>query len=92
MLEDICCRKCEHSELTFDENSDEILNNQEDKSIRGLNEKSGIQTEQVKKIKIVAEATRENQKPSVEIKNPARKIERIIIFYSDKTCTEYKLD
>ncbi len=24
MVEDICCRKCNHSELTFDENSDEV--------------------------------------------------------------------
>lgn len=76
----------------FDENSDEIISNQDDKSTGKANESSEMQPEHVKKIKNINEALKEPKKTSIEIKNLPRKIERIIIFYSNKTCTEYIVD
>lgn len=45
-----------------------------------------------KEEKFVSETLRKSKRTLFEPKNIAKKIERIIIFYSDKTCVEYKVD
>ncbi|HNW99496.1 MAG TPA: helix-turn-helix transcriptional regulator [Bacteroidales bacterium] len=65
---------------------------QDDNAIVNENDISDKKPEPVKKVKQVSEILRETKKPSVETKALPRKIERIIIFYSDKTCAEYKLE
>lgn len=74
----------------FNENNDEFAVNQVKKMNNHENE--GIFTETVKKAKTITETIKELKKPSNEIKIQSRKIERIIIFYSDKTCTEYQIE
>jgi transcriptional regulator with XRE-family HTH domain len=75
-----------------DENTYGNIGNQDDKGNVELSLNPELPLTQIKKSKSGTEVLKNTQKPPSELKSQQRKIERIIIFYSDKTCTEYKID
>jgi transcriptional regulator with XRE-family HTH domain len=72
-----------------DNNTTDYIVNQYDELKSSPNDISRTQTEPVKKMKSVSEKPKEIRKIVGEQKATSRRIERIVIFYSDKTCTEY---